>query len=102
MTDNMQVKIYRTISLQLNLGDQNLFAIHVRTREKITERIDDAAPAATHNSIRIVSKYRAVISGKVAPQVELVARQHKASALNRDVAHGSEIQESRESAVGAQ
>jgi len=60
------------------------------SREKITERINDAAPAVSPNCIRIVAKHRTIIGREVAPEVELVARQHEAPALDRYVAHGSD------------
>ena len=74
MANNIQIKFSADDLRAVDLGDQNLFAFHVWPREKITERINDAAPAASQNCIRIVTKPRTIIGREVAPEVELVAR----------------------------
>ena len=56
------------------LGDQNRLTIYVRACKKIPEGVNDTAPAARHDTIRVFAKRRAIIRGKVTPAIELVAR----------------------------
>jgi len=74
MANNIQIEFSPDDLRAINLGDQNRFAFHFWSREKVTEGINDAAPAASHNCIWIVAKPRTIIGREVAPEVELVAR----------------------------
>ena len=49
MANNIQIKFSSDDLSAINLGDQNRFAFHIRSRDEITKRINDAAPAAIHN-----------------------------------------------------
>ena len=62
----------------------------LRAGEEIAEGIDDAASAARDDAIGLVIAKRPIIEGKIAAAIELIAGKDEATALDRDVAHGSD------------
>src|SRR4029077_17256405 len=87
VANNIQI-IFSTRNLRaINLRRQNWLAAGVRSSEKIPERIDDATPSSRHDRIGISSKRRGIVLGKITLPVELIAGEHKATSLNRDMTH---------------
>ena len=64
MACNIQVVFAPDYLRAIDLGDQDLFALHVRSGKKIAERIDNTAAAATNDYVRIFSNARMIIGRK--------------------------------------
>src|SRR5216683_783334 len=98
---NIQVVLASDDLGAIDLGDQNSFAVRVGSGKKIAEGIDNTTATAANERIRIFSKGRMILSRKVAPTVELVARKHEAPPLDGDVPHRSDPRVARVCGRGA-
>src|SRR5262249_43399848 len=87
MADDVEIVLAADDLRAVDVGKENGLTIRVRSRQEVAERIDDAAAAAADHGLRVVAERRAVVRWEVAPPVELVAGEHEAASLDRDVAH---------------
>jgi len=71
----------------VDFAGQNCPALHVRSYERIAERVDDVTPTSCDNCIQTVTKDQTTDGRVVVGKVELVSWKCEASPLDGDVKH---------------
>ena len=90
VTDDIEVHFPADDLGAVDFGDEDDFVFKIGAGEKIAKRIDDATAAARDDGVWLVAERRAIVCGKVATAIELIAGENEAAAFDGDVAHGGE------------
>src|SRR5260221_14674142 len=87
VADDVEVELATDDLGAVDFGDEDDFVFEVRAGEEIAEWVDDTTAATSYDRVWIVTKRRAVVGGKIAAAIELIAGEDKAAAFDGDVAH---------------
>ncbi len=90
VADNIKIVFPADDLSAIDFSDENGFVLKIRSCKEIAERVNDAASPARDHGVWIIAKGSAVVGGKIAATIELIAGEHEAATFDADVAHGSD------------